>query len=89
MPRDNDKNNDSRVAGVTGPAAARDAPASRGGRRRSSPSAASRAKKFDGDRGGDKPRFSRDDRPRGDRPFRDRPARDGDGEKRPFKPRER
>jgi 23S rRNA pseudouridine2605 synthase len=42
-------------------------------------------KKFDG--GGDKPRFSRDDRPRGDRPFRDRPARDGDGEKRAFKPR--
>ncbi|MHC2337294.1 pseudouridine synthase [Bradyrhizobium sp. USDA 4454] len=36
---------------------------------------------------GDKPRFSRDDRPRGDRPFRDRPARDGDGERRPFKPR--
>ncbi|TWC00513.1 23S rRNA pseudouridine2605 synthase [Bradyrhizobium macuxiense] len=36
---------------------------------------------------GDKPRFSRDDRPRGDRPFRDRPARDGEGGKRPFKPR--
>lgn len=36
---------------------------------------------------GDKPRFNRDDRPRGDRPFRERPARDGDGEKRTFKPR--
>ncbi|HEY2247714.1 MAG TPA: pseudouridine synthase, partial [Bradyrhizobium sp.] len=42
-------------------------------------------KKFDRD--GDKPRFGRDDRPRGDRPFRDRPARDGDGEKRAFEPR--
>ncbi|MGF6308137.1 23S rRNA pseudouridine2605 synthase [Bradyrhizobium sp. i1.8.4] len=36
---------------------------------------------------GDKPRFNRDDRPRGDRPFRDRSAGDGDGEKRTFKPR--
>ncbi len=36
---------------------------------------------------GDKPRFSRDDRPRGDRPFADRPSRAGDGEKRAFKPR--
>lgn len=36
---------------------------------------------------GDKPRFNRDERPRGDRPFRERPARDGDGEKRTFKPR--
>jgi 23S rRNA pseudouridine2605 synthase len=36
---------------------------------------------------GDKPRFNRDDRPRGDRPHGDRPPRDGDGEKRAFKPR--
>jgi 23S rRNA pseudouridine2605 synthase len=36
---------------------------------------------------GDKPRFSRDDRPRGDRPFADRPSRASDGEKRGFKPR--
>jgi 23S rRNA pseudouridine2605 synthase len=36
---------------------------------------------------GDKPRFNRDDRPRGDRPFGDRPPRGGDGEKRAFKPR--
>ncbi|WP_315796086.1 MULTISPECIES: pseudouridine synthase [unclassified Bradyrhizobium] len=36
---------------------------------------------------GDKPRFNRDERPRGDRPYAARPARDGDGEKRAFKPR--
>jgi 23S rRNA pseudouridine2605 synthase len=36
---------------------------------------------------GDKPRFNRDDRPRGDRPFGDRPSHGGDGEKRAFKPR--
>jgi 23S rRNA pseudouridine2605 synthase len=36
---------------------------------------------------GDKPRFNRDERPRGDRPFADRPSRSGDGEKRAFKPR--
>ena len=35
----------------------------------------------------DKPKFNREDRPRGDRPFSARPPRDGDGEKRPFKPR--
>jgi 23S rRNA pseudouridine2605 synthase len=33
-----------------------------------------------------RPRFNRDDRPRGDRPFADRPSR-GDGEKRPYTPR--
>ena len=33
---------------------------------------------------GDKPRFNRDERPRGDRPYA---ARSGDGEKRAFKPR--
>ncbi|MGJ5066062.1 pseudouridine synthase [Bradyrhizobium oligotrophicum] len=36
---------------------------------------------------GDKPRFNRDERPRGDRPYAARPARSGDGEKRAFKPR--
>jgi 23S rRNA pseudouridine2605 synthase len=36
---------------------------------------------------GDKPRFNRDERPRGDRPFADRSSRSGDGEKRAFKPR--
>ncbi|MBI5261176.1 MAG: pseudouridine synthase [Bradyrhizobium sp.] len=34
---------------------------------------------------GDRPRFKRDDRPRGDRPYADRSSRDG--EKRSFKPR--
>src|ERR1700736_6075744 len=88
MPRDNDKDNASRGR--------RDRPF--GGRGRSGKPRGPEKKfarkyekggfgpkKFDGD--GDKPRFSRDDRPRGDRPFRDRPARDGDGEKRAFKPR--
>jgi 23S rRNA pseudouridine2605 synthase len=37
---------------------------------------------------GDKPRFNREDRPRGDRPSGDRPPRDGESEKRAFKPRE-
>ncbi|MGJ4997958.1 pseudouridine synthase [Bradyrhizobium sp. HKCCYLS3077] len=36
---------------------------------------------------GDKPRFNRDERPRGDRPYAARPARAADGEKRAFKPR--
>jgi 23S rRNA pseudouridine2605 synthase len=86
MPRDNDKHNDSRGR--------RDRPGGGKGRsgkpRGPEKKFAKRGfegKKFDGDRGGDKPRFSRDDRPRGDRPFRDRPAREGDGEKRAFKPR--
>ena len=88
MPRDNDKDNASRGR--------RDRPF--GGKGRSGKPRGPEKKfakkfekrgfgpkKFDGD--SDKPRFSRDDRPRGDRPFRDRPARDGDGEKRAFKPR--
>ena len=86
MPRDNDKNNDSRGR--------RDPPGGAKGRsgkpRGPEKKFAKRGfegKKFDRERGGEKPRFSRDDRPRGDRPFRDRPARDGDGEKRAFKPR--
>ncbi len=36
---------------------------------------------------GDKPRFNRDDRPRGERPYSGRPSRAGEGDKRPFKPR--
>jgi 23S rRNA pseudouridine2605 synthase len=90
MPRDNDRNNDSRGR--------RDRPAGgkgRSGKPRGPEKKFAKSgfapkkfeKKFDGERGGDKPRFSRDDRPRTDRPFRDRPARDGDGEKRTFKPR--
>jgi 23S rRNA pseudouridine2605 synthase len=88
MPRDNDKDNASRGR--------RDRPF--GGKGRSGkPRGPEKkfAKKFEKgglepkkfDRDGDKPRFGRDDRPRGDRPFRDRPARDGDGEKRAFEPR--
>jgi 23S rRNA pseudouridine2605 synthase len=86
MPRDNDRHNDSRGR-RQGPAGGK----GRTGKPRGPEKFAKRGfegKKFDGERGGDKPRFSRDDRPRGDRPFRERPARDGDGEKRSFKPRE-
>jgi len=87
MPRDNDKHNDSsrgrreRPEGRTGRSGKPRGPEKKFAKRGFG------AKKFDGERGGDKPRFSRDERPRGDRPFRDRPARDGDGEKRAFKPR--
>jgi len=86
MPRDNDKDNASRGR--------RDRPF--GGKGRSGKPRGPDKKfakrgfgdrKFDSERAGDRPRFNRDDRPRGDRPFRDRPARDGDGEKRAFKPR--
>jgi 23S rRNA pseudouridine2605 synthase len=86
MPRDSDKDNDSRGR--------RDRPFGNKGRsgkpRGPEKKFAKRgfgAKKSDGERGGDRPRFNRDDRPRGDRPFRDRSARDGESEKRAFKPR--
>jgi len=87
MPRDSDKHHDSprgrreRPDGGKGRSGKPRGPEKKFAKRGFGP------KKFDGERGGDKPRFSRDDRPRGDRPFRDRPARDGDGEKRAFKPR--
>jgi 23S rRNA pseudouridine2605 synthase len=84
MPRENDKNNASRGR--------RDGPA--GGKGRSGkprgPDKKFAKRGFGPKRGeadGDKPRFRRDDRPRGDRPFRDRAARDGEGEKRALKPR--
>ncbi len=84
MPRDSDKDNDSRGRrdrpfGGKGRSGKPRGPEKKFEKRGFGP------KKFDRD--GDKPRFNRDDRPRGDRPFRDRPARDGDGEKRAFKPR--
>lgn len=44
-------------------------------------------KSFGGKSFGDKPKFNRDERPRGDRPFAARPPRGEDGEKRAFKPR--
>jgi 23S rRNA pseudouridine2605 synthase len=87
MPRERDKNNDSRGRrersdGGKGRSGKPRGPEKKFAKRGFGP------KKFDGERGGDKPRFSRDDRPRGDRPFRDRPARDGDGDKRAFRPRD-
>jgi 23S rRNA pseudouridine2605 synthase len=86
MPRDNDRHNDSRGR-RDGPAGGKGRSGKPRGPEKKFAKRGVEGKKFDGDRGGDKPRFGRDDRPRGDRPFRDRPARDGDGEKRTFKPR--
>src|SRR5712672_1833914 len=103
MPRDNDKDNNSRgrrdrPGGGKGRSGAARGPEKKFAKRGFGPKKFE--KKFDGERGdkpafrrrdaadaprrdyGDKPKFSRDDRPRGDRPVRDRPARDGDGEKR-------
>ena len=89
MPRDNDKHNDSRGRrerpdGGKGRSGKPRGPEKKFAKRGFSPKTFD--KKFDGERDGDRARFSRDDRPRGDRPFRDRPAR-GDGGKRAFKPR--
>jgi 23S rRNA pseudouridine2605 synthase len=109
MPRDSDKNNDSRgrrdrPGGGKGRSGAARGPDKKFAKRGT---AKDFAGKRDGDKRsfgeghpprrsddsnaprrdfGDKPRFNRDDRPRGDRPFGDRPSRGGDGEKRAFKP---
>ncbi len=85
MPRDDDRNNDSRGR-RGGPPGGKGRSGKPRGPDKKFAKRGVEGKKFDGDRG-DKPRFARDDRPRGDRPFRERPARDGDGEKRTFKPR--
>ncbi len=85
MPRDSDKHNDSRrgrPAGGKGRSGKPRGPDKKFAKRGFGPKA------FDGERGGDRPRFNRDDRSRGERPFRDRPSRDGDGERRTFRPRE-
>jgi 23S rRNA pseudouridine2605 synthase len=106
MPRDSDKNNDSRgrrdrPSGGKGRSGAARGPekkfAKRGfagkrdGDKRSFGEGRPPRRRDDSDAPrrayGDKPRFGRDDRPRGDRPFADRPSRAGDGEKRAFKPR--
>ncbi|WP_166303514.1 pseudouridine synthase [Bradyrhizobium sp. 2S1] len=107
MPRDSDKNNDSRgrrdrpgggqgrAGGGKGRSGAARGPdkkfAKRGfGDKKFAGKGDGEKRPYRGDREdrpprrefGDKPRFNRDDRPRGDRP-----PRDGDGEKRSFKPR--
>src|SRR6201995_3178802 len=84
MPRDNDKDNASRGR-RDGPVGAKGRAGKPRGLEKKFVKRGFAPKKFEG--AGDKPRFGRDDRPRGDRLFRDRPARDGDGEKRAFKPR--
>ena len=106
MPRDNDKDNDSRgrrdrPSGGKGRSGAARGPdkkfAKRGfagkgdGERRpyAGKSEGRTRKPFGGRRDDEapRPRFNREDRPRGDRPYGDRAPRGGDGEKRPFKPR--
>jgi 23S rRNA pseudouridine2605 synthase len=100
MPRDSDKNNDSRgrrdrPGGGKGRSGAARGPDKKFAKRGFAGKSDGEKRPYRGDREdrpprrdfGDKPRFSRDDRPRGDRPFRERSARDGDGEKRAFKPR--
>jgi 23S rRNA pseudouridine2605 synthase len=94
MPRDNDKNNDSRGR--------RDRPSGKGrsgvprgpekkfAKRGSAGTAEGERRPYAGKRDDRPPR--RDDRdaprPRGDRPFADRPSGSGEGEKRSFRPRE-
>jgi len=107
MPRDSDKDNDSRgrrdrpgggqgrAGGGKGRSGAARGPDKKFAKRGFAGKGDGEKRPYRGDREdrpprrdfGDKPRFNRDDGPRGDRPFRDRPARDGDGEKRAFKPR--
>jgi 23S rRNA pseudouridine2605 synthase len=91
MPRDTDKDNDSRGRRDRPQRARSDGGKGRSGAARG-PEKKFAKRGFGGKdaadkRDGDKPRFNRDERPRGDRPFADRPARAGDGEKRAFKPR--
>ena len=104
MPRDNDKNNDSRgrrdrPSGGKGRSGVPRGPekkfANRGfagaeGEKSYAKRPSSGAGKPYGNREDRRPRRDHGDapRPRGDRPFADRPSRGGDGEKRAFRPRE-
>ncbi|MGJ4897148.1 pseudouridine synthase [Bradyrhizobium oligotrophicum] len=113
MPRDTDKDNDSRgrrgaaprgrSEGAKGRSGAARGPEKKFGKRGFGDKAAGAKGKRSFDEGraprrrddgdaprksfGEKPRFNRDERPRGDRPFAARPPRGEDGEKRAFQPR--
>src|SRR5882724_6742591 len=105
MPRDSDKNNDSRgrrdrPGGGKGRSGAARGPEKKFAKRGFASKGEGDKRAFEGrpprrrDDGdaprrtsADKPRFGRDERPRGDRPFADRSSRAGDGEKRAYKPR--
>src|SRR5580693_10529303 len=95
MPRDNDKNNDSRgrrdrPAGGKGRSGVPRGPEKKFAKRGFAGKAEGERRPYAGKREDRPPR--RDDRdaprPRSDRPFADRPSRGGEGEKRSFRPRE-
>jgi 23S rRNA pseudouridine2605 synthase len=95
MPRDNDKNNDSRgrrdrPSGGKGRSGVPRGPEKKFAKRGFAAKAEGERRPYAGNRDDRPPR--RDDRdaprPRGDRPFADRPSRGGEGEKRSFRPRE-
>ena len=94
MPRDNDKNNDSRGRRDRPPGKGRSGvprgPEKKFAKRGFAGKAEGERRPYAGKRDDRPPR--RDDRdaprPRGDRPFADRPSRSGEGEKRSFRPRQ-
>src|ERR1700729_677409 len=95
MPRDNDKDNDSRgrrdrPSGGKGRSGVPRGPDKKFAKRGFAGKAEGERRPYAGKRDDRPPR--RDDRdaprPRGDRPFADRPSRGGEGEKRSFRPRE-
>jgi 23S rRNA pseudouridine2605 synthase len=95
MPRDKDKNNDSRgprdrKGGGKGRSGAARGPEKKFAKRGFAGKSEGERRPYAGKRDDRPPR--RDDRdaprPRGDRPYGDRPSRGGDGEKRSFRPRE-
>src|SRR5580693_3256977 len=95
MPRDNDKNNDSRgrrdrPAGGKGRSGVPRGPEKKFAKRGFAGKAEGERRPYAGKRDDRPPR--RDDReaprPRGERPSGDRPSRGGEGEKRSFRPRE-
>ena len=95
MPRDNDKNNDSRgrrdrPSGGKGRSGVPRGPEKKFAKRGFAGKAEGERRPYAGKRDDRPPRREDRDAPRarGDRPFADRPSRGGDGEKRSFRPRE-
>jgi 23S rRNA pseudouridine2605 synthase len=95
MPRDNDKNNDSRgrrdrPAGGKGRSGVPRGPEKKFAKRGFAGKAEGERRPYAGNRDDRPPRREDRDAPRarGDRPFADRPSRGGEGEKRSFRPRE-
>jgi 23S rRNA pseudouridine2605 synthase len=95
MPRDNDKNNDSRgrrdrPSGGKGRSGVARGPEKKFAKRGFGGKTEGERRPYAGNREDRPPRREDRDAPRarGDRPFADRPSRGGDGEKRSFRPRE-